>query len=81
MKVYCPDGVSCLPLLRAIRFFDDTILLDPCGYVPLGWESLEACTCGDSSSGMDFHSALLGAKSAFWGGGPGGLLTSDSVLP
>lgn len=73
MKVYCPDGVSCLPLLRAIRFFDDTILLDPCGYVPLGWESLEACTCGDSSSGMDFSLCSVGCQVSFLGRRPWGL--------
>ena len=74
-----PDGVSCLLLLGvlpgwwAIRFFDDTILLDPCGYVPLGWESMEACTCGDSSSGMDFSLCSVGCQVSFLGRRPWGL--------
>ena len=73
--------LGVLPGWWVIRLFDDSVLLDACGDVPLGWASLEVCTRGDSPSGTDSPSALFGAKSAFWGVGPGGLLTSDSVLP
>ena len=70
--------LGVLPGWWVMRLLDDSVLLGPCGRVPLRWESLGACACGASSPGVDFPLCSAWRQVSFLGGGPGGLLLTQS---
>ena len=70
--------LGVLPGWWVMRLLDDSVLLGPCGRVPLRWESLGACACGASSPGVDFPLCSAWRQVSFLGAGPGGLLLTQS---